>query len=420
MIMSNKKIIIIFFILIFSSVLVSEDFFNLSGYFKNYSTYIKLAEYKNFEMQNIDLGAVNNRLRLNLMLNISKNIQFNVSYDFSARIQDNYLYENNILFGDTIENDFRVDDFDSIIYPDEDKISSFSLMHNLDRFYLTINTDFADFYIGRQAISWGSGRIFNPTDVIVPFNFNELDTEDKRGVDALRVRIPIGSLSEIDMGYVFSKDFDKDNSIYFIRGKFYILNTDVALILMSLKQNLLIGFDLTRSIGGAGFWIEASYFKPKFFGDQEVEESDNLRFVVGIDYNFSFGVYAFAEYYHNTNGYKQDYDYTSFYQSEMFNSESVFFMARDYVDFGMTYNITPLIPATISFIYNMGDGSVVISPVIEYNISENMYLSAGAFLCLGEKPEFNTNLTRFSPMFILNSEFGTYPDIIYFSYRIYL
>lgn len=416
-----KQSKILFIILIISSALnlLSSDFFSFSGYFKSFSTLVKLADYKNYNLENKNLGAVNNRLRLNLLLNLSKKIKFQSSYDLSFRIQDNYLYSNNLLFGDTIENDYRVDDLNSMIYPEEDKVSSFSIMQNLDRFYFSINIGFADLYIGRQSIAWGSGKMFNPTDVIVPFNFNELDTEDKRGVDAIRLRIQTGSLSEIDFGVVFSKDFKFENSSAFIRTKFFVLNTDVSLLVMYLKKSLLIGFDLTRAIGGAGFWIEASYFSPNTFSDYKDNEKDNFRFVVGIDYNFSFNVYAFIEYYHNTNGYTPDYDYTAFYKSKMFNNESVFFMAKDYIDFGFTYNIIPLLPLSFSFIYNINDSSLVLSPTLVYNIKENMYLSLGAFVCLGENPEFNTNITKTSPMFILNSEFGTYPNLFYFSYRIY-
>ncbi len=415
----QSKILFIIFIISSALNLFSGDFFSFSGYFKNYSTLVKLADYKNYNLENRNPGAVNNRLRLNFLLNLSDNLKFEASYDLSFRIQDNYLYDNNLLFGDIIQNDYRIDDLNSIVYPDEDKVSSFSIMQNLDRFYFSMNIGFADLYVGRQSISWGSGKIFNPTDVIVPFNFNELDTEDKRGVDAIRLRIPTGSLSEVDFGFVFSKDFKFENSSVFLRTKFFVLNTDVSLLFMYLKESFLIGFDLTRAIGGAGFWIEASYFSPNTFSDFKKSEKDNLRFVVGIDYNFSFGVYAFMEYYHNTNGYMPDYDYTDFYQSKMFNNESVFFMAKDYVDFGFTYNIIPLLPLTFSIIYNINDSSVVLSPVIEYNIKENMYLSAGAFICLGESPEFNTNITKISPMFILNSEFGSYPNLFYFSYRIY-
>ena len=53
-----------------------------------------------------------------------------------------------------------------------------------------------------QAIAWGSAFVINPTDVIAPYVYNALDQEERYGVDALRVRVPTGALSETDLGYV--------------------------------------------------------------------------------------------------------------------------------------------------------------------------------------------------------------------------
>jgi hypothetical protein len=56
---------------------------------------------------------------------------------------------------------------------------------------LTIKIGAADIFIDRQAVAWGSGRLFNPTDVVTPYAFNELDKEERLGVDAVRVRVTL-------------------------------------------------------------------------------------------------------------------------------------------------------------------------------------------------------------------------------------
>ena len=73
---------------------------------------------------------------------------------------------------------------------------------NLDRAFLTFSPPSGDIYIGRQAIAFGAADVVNPTDVLAPYGFDSLDTENRPGVDALRYRIPFGGMGELDFGVV--------------------------------------------------------------------------------------------------------------------------------------------------------------------------------------------------------------------------
>jgi hypothetical protein len=81
------------------------------------------------------------------------------------------------------------------------------------------------------------------------------------------------------------------------------------------------------------------------------------------------------------------------------------------MNLGATYQVSLLIPFTGMIIVNMTDGSVILSPGLEYNIAENIYLSAGAFVGIGKHPDIFPARYR--------SEFGAYPTMIYTSFRIY-
>ena len=59
--------------------------------------------------------------------------------------------------------------------------------HDLDRVLLRWWLPFADITVGRQAITWGSSVAFPVSDHWAPLSPLELDTSQKRGVDALRV-----------------------------------------------------------------------------------------------------------------------------------------------------------------------------------------------------------------------------------------
>ncbi len=430
-----KKLLRVFIVLImiigFSIHLTPEETFSFSGYYKLFFTAFKMPQIKGVEplVEEPPVGSVNNRLRLNLTLTPFEWLNFHAAYDFSPRIQDPLLFEEDIFFADIDAFTYRVDDFSARLYPRAGKaVSSFGIFHNLDRFVVTIKTRKADIFIGRQAIAWGSAHVFNPTDIIAPFTFNELDTEERRGVDAVRIRIPLGMMDELDMGYVIGKDFKFENSAFFLRGKTYILKTDLSLLLLGFQENLLIGLDVTRAIGGAGFWCEAAYVITDFFNNNnkdknlysthETYNKNYFRASIGMDYNFSSKLYGFFEYHFNSAGKKKPGDYTEVFYSTAFNQGSAYLMAQHYLNLAVTYQVTPLIPFTGLLIVNVNDGSLTFSPTLEYNIKEDIYIAAGAYLGIGKRPEVcdvcNPDLS-----FRFNSEFGAYPNMFYTSFRIY-
>lgn len=409
----NKKIIICSILLpIISTLPISAEKPSLSGYFKSFFMGFKLPPlYIAGETINqAPIGAVNNRLRLKFAWKPSNTISLKVSYDFSPRIQDRTLFYGDLFYEAVEPGSYRVKDFNDRLYPGTNQMTkSFGVFHNLDRCVLTVKTPLADIFIGRQAIAWGSARFVNPTDVIAPFTFNALDTEEGRGVDALRVRVPLGMMAELDAGYVAGNDFKFQHSAFFLRGKFYALKTDIALLLLGFKENLLMGIDVARSIGGAGFWLEAAYVMPHFFDKNNApEEKDYFRASAGMDYNFNAKFYGFFEYHFNSAGKSAAANYPEFYLSTAFLEGSAYLAAKHYLNLGMTYQVTPLVPFTGMVFINLNDGSLTLAPSLEYNIAENIYLSLGTYLGIGRS-------IGASP----GTEFGSYPDMVYSSFRVY-
>ncbi|MBD3232206.1 MAG: hypothetical protein GF315_00620 [candidate division Zixibacteria bacterium] len=392
---------------------------SISGYYKNYSTALDIPDIENisfYEDQPI-AGSVSNRLRLNLSHQPNDWSRLELAYDLVPRIQDEILFSGRLLTFDTGISGYRASDFDEQLYPDENEpVSSFAVFHNLDRLLVTLRAPFADIYLGRQAIAWGSARIINPTDILRPFTFNELDVEDRRGIDALRVRIPIGLMSEFDAGYVFGDQFKFENSAQFLRTRLYYLRTDISLLVISFRENLLVGFDLTRAIGGAGVWLESAYVFTHALDDNVTASDDYLRSSAGVDYSLGDGTYLFCEYHYNQAGENNSDRYISLSDDIAYNEGAVYLLAEHYLAAGISHNITPLIILNGEVLTNLIDPSAYLMPSVKYNIEENFYLSGGVYFGLGKKPEFNP----MSPGFIeMPSEFGFYPTMYYSSFRIY-
>jgi len=408
---------ILIIIICLSMSLVGDDTFSVNGYYKMFFTGFKMPGGEP------PLGSVNNRVRLKLTVKPNSWLSVNAAYDFSPRIQDPGLFSESLFYAAIDPSSYRVDDFKSRLYPVEgEPVSSFGVFHNLDRFFITVKTDVMDIFIGRQAIAWGSARVLNPTDIVAPFTFNELDTEERRGVDAVRVRIPLGMMDELDMGYIPGGDFKFENSAFYLRGKTYLLKTDLSLVLMGFRENFLVGVDVSRSIGGAGFWCEAAVVVPDLFRKADdpgkVDEKDYFRVSTGVDYNFSGTFYGFFEYHFNSAGDSDPGNYTGLFDRTAYTDGAVYLMGKHYLNLGATYQVTPLLPLTGLLIFNVSDGSLTFAPTVEYNIKEDIYIGVGAYLGIGKRPEI-CDVCNPAYRFRFHSEFGAYPNMFFTSFRIY-
>jgi len=373
----------------------------LSGYWKNFALALDLKQTDEWS------GLAISRLRLNLNWSPADWLSFSLSEDVYATIQDAGLAS--ILrpggLNPQAASGYRLTAWNTRLIPaGGEAAGNFELSHNPDRFFALIKLPFADVTVGRQPVSWGSSRVVNPTDVIVPFSFSELDKEERFGVDALRVRVPLGSLGELDGGFVAGKGLRPENSALFLRGKVNVFKTDLSLIALEFRRHLLLGLDISRSIGQAGGWLECAYVINNPYKSTAVREDSNyFRLSAGLDGQIFSGVYTFAEYHYSSAGASRPEDYPLLPLKNAFRDGAVYLLGRHYGTLGATFQLSPLLSGVAMVLHNFSDNSWCFAPQMEYNIREDVYLAAGAFLFTGQSL----------------SEFGLYPNLFFSSFRFY-
>ena len=404
----RKILAIVIYLVTMPLVGIADAEFRVGGYYKNFSTVF------NSPLPDASMtGVVVNRLRLNLSYAPADSLSFAFAYDFTPRVQDPLLFSESPFAVGVASSGYRVVDLDSPIYPREDSpVGSVGIYHNLDRASVQFSTDFADFSIGRDAIAWGSARIVNPTDIIAPYTYDQLDTEDRVGVDAVRVRIPVGVMGEVDTGYIFGNAFDFDKSAIFLRTQLNAAETDFSVLLLEFQRDLLIGLDMARGIGGTGFWLETAYVFATPFDDGPDTLETYLRASIGLDYSFGGETYAFIEYHFNGAGAKRPENYLTNLEGSAYTRGGVYLLGRHYLAPGVTRQVTPLINVSGQLLFNLSDPSTFIAPQIAYNIAEDIHLSVGGFVSIGKRPK-NGEAPEFQ------SEFGSYPNLFFFSFRVY-
>lgn len=379
----------------------SADAVSFAGFVKNFLT---VQRTPSPDAQT--LVADNLRARFNILARPRTWARIDVSYNLVPRWQNDAFAALNPMLADVSVSEYRAFDFDAVLAPDPpDTTDNVLILHNLDRAAVTLRAEGFDVIVGRQAVAWGSARSVNPTDVIAPFLFTEIDTEDRIGVDAARVRIPVGMLGEVDAGYVAGKDARWKRSAAYVRGQLPVAGADASVIVMGFREHTMLGIDLARSIGGAGSWLEATQV---WLADSSMG-SDYARVSTGVDYSLAGGVYLFVEYHYSSAGASDPSEYLALVQTAAFIDGAVYLFGRHYAIPGFSWPATPLLTIAASSLINLEDGSFVLAPTLDLSLGENLYLSAGAFSGFGDEPTAAG----------ARSEFGSYPDTYYAAIRYY-
>lgn len=151
---------------------------------------------------------------------------------------------------------------------------------------------------GRQIVNYGKGTAWSPVDLFTERDYSGLSVA-RRGSDALRLTVPLGSLSLAEA--VAAPASDPGRGTYALRAS--------GLLFSTLEGSLVGAWD-----GGAGAWIGGGDFKfdlsrISFHGDAAYAAPSgggpgDLRAVFGFDTSFGDFVLG-AEYYYN-GAYKTD------------------------------------------------------------------------------------------------------------------
>jgi len=278
--------------------------------------------------------------------------------------------------------------------------------HELDRLNVRLSLPLADVVIGRQAISWGVGRIWTPADLFVAFSPVEIDREFKAGVDAVSLKVPLGSFSQLEAVYAaFADDFPRHALAVRLQRTVggFVLGTMGG----KFFRDVVIGPFLDGEIKGVG--VRGEFTLTHNTGRARGERRTFIRGVGGVDYRFANGLYALLEYYCNGFGEGDPAQYPRLFGSARLSRGEIFNVGRHYLGGTLEYEPHPLIKATLFGLWNLLDQSRLIGPFLEVSLSNEADLRTGVYL------PFGTGLV--GPR--VQSEFGLYPHVYYVELRLY-
>lgn len=346
---------------------------------------------KNFNLPNapkVDDYSINGlvRFRTRPEFKISNNINLNIHYEVNANastLNFSGLDINNL----SGENQRQALDLSWLIYSDDHT----QVNHYFDRFYLQGFFDWGELSLGRQRISWGTGRIWQPTDLFNPINPANFSKFEKDGADVFMTKIYLGNFSDIDLVYNFTDDLTKSNVSGRIRTNYK--GFDLSLMSGYFDRNYVLGGDLAKGFMGVGLrgeWV--------FFADDTNFNDNFLRFILGADYQFTDELYCLIEYQFNGEGF----DDTSKYELLRLASGEILVMNRNYVFVQSLYQLTELLSVGGSLIQNINDGSGYSGINLIYSLSDNSVVNLSSLFFYGD--EF-TEFSYFSTSVFANIQY---------------
>ncbi len=296
-------------------------------------------------------------------------------------------------------NRFRVDRLTHTQTEHED----FSSQIAIDRANITLRLPRCDLTVGRQAISLGTTYFWNPNDLLTAFSPYEFDRDYKPGVDGVKADFPLGRFSGISFIYGAGESFRLNESALLVRTFTNIRDFDLAMMAGRYRQDGFAGVEFSGELGtGIGVRGELSYFATE-------NDDDFFQLVVGSEYRFGNNFYISGEYFYNGFGTSHTHRYVGKLSSKRITEGDLYNISRHYLGILGSYEVTPLLVASLATIINLVDHSVLIMPTVIYSLSDNAELVAGMVIGEGKDPK----------RYRFRSEFGTYPDFTFVEIKYY-
>lgn len=262
------------------------------------------------------------------------------------------------------------------------------LQHRLDRLVLDYRGPDWGMAIGRQAVSWGSGIVFQPLDLFAPFAPTTVDRDYKPGEDVLVVDRLFEDGSDLQVLSVFRRDetgrADADAGSLGARWHRPFGAGEIEWLGGRHFGDAVLGISIRHPLGSAMVRFETL----------ATEANSGSRYVsalVNMDYSLVLGgrnVYVFGELFRNGFGVADDRVDLARLPERLqvrLRRGEVFNLQRHYAALGGTVEWHPLLTQSLTVIGSLDDGSVLAQGELRWSASDALRVDVGALVSMGSR-----------------------------------
>jgi len=377
--------------------------FRFSGYVKSFSAMTQGASY--YETLGVTARETfytnSSRVRLRPQIFLGDTAEIAAHYEISTQIGDDQRLRRRVeeMYGDSpLGAQILEELFPEIGAPELfgldhqiDQSDDYRLQHRLDRLYLKLHLGPWDLTLGRQALSWGPGRLWNPTDYLASFSPTEIDKEEKAGVDLVHARVAVHDRVSLEAyaAPVRAGDdrIDGHGSAAAVKAALQALDAEWALSGGWFYDRTKVGFSVDGLLWQAG--ARAAVTRTTVAG---VPNEAYYQAVVNVDYGWShdWNPYLAVEYFYNGFGKDDPEKYEQLLTEPAFTGGyrrgEIYNVGEHYL--GIVFTLQPHALVTIAEtpIANLLDQSLFNSLVLTWSVIQNFDWQFGAQHSFGRVP----------------------------------
>ncbi len=260
--------------------------------------------------------------------------------------------------------------------------------HRIDRMAVSWEGDRATVSLGRQALSWGNGLVFNPADLLNPFAPTDVIRDYKVGTDMVLFQTFGGWMTDLQVVYVPRRDretgdVEADQSSLAAKVRLEALTAEWEFLAVRHYGETVIGAGGSGYLGGAAWRADALYT----FLREEADRSGYFTAVANLDYSWVLGEknwYGLVELYYNGLGEEKPVDaLESTSLLERITRGELFTTGDLYVAGQLRFEYHPLVNLYLSMIGNLSDGSILFQPRVTWDVFQSLQVLTGADIPFG-------------------------------------
>lgn len=258
-------------------------------------------------------------------------------------------------------------------------------LHRLDRLNAQWRSDHWAVTVGRQAVSWGSGIVFQPLDPFNPFAPTAVDRDYKAGDDLVLIERLFDNGHDAQLLHVFRRDsldsVNGDVASTAAKWHGYAGVLEFEVIAAQHYDTEFIGLSGRVPVGPAV--VRSDIAMRRGISQDALNDDWGVLGLINIDVAFPWRgrtVYAFAEYFHNDFGLAELPTPLTTLPADLqagLERGEFFNLMRDYLAVGGTFEWHPLLTQQLTVITNLHDSSSLLQMQFAYDVGQNQNMQLG-------------------------------------------
>src|SRR6185312_2650896 len=246
-----------------------------------------------------------------------------------------------------------------------------------------------DISLGRFPINHSVTFLFTPNDFFAPFSATTLNKQYKPGVDAVRVNVGLGQLSDLEVLGVLGSDPSGaaawSRSALTARLETVLLGFHGSIIGGKIAERWILGGTIQGDIKGIGLRAEGNFGMPDKNGDGHIDGPLYGQVAVRVEHSWPWhNVTVGGEYAYFSDGAADPAGYLA--RAALFFPDELPYLGRHYAGVNGGIDLIPILNLGVVGLVNAADGSGITTLSLTYNASNEVDLSLGMLAGWGYRP----------------------------------